>query len=569
MTGNSQHNRRVSLSDLIRLERGEIVDSTELSWLLRQSNEDSLTSVWSNLLGSDEEWSDASAAPSEIQTWLQQLLADLSTSRIARLELSDSQRRDLHDGRSITVEIAGLEEANCKFSPAPNGVCEVTFHGLAGKLRPLNFTFAAVSAPTRFPELVQAELPLQWPKEALEEKVLRATRTEPAAHLAEMVDSLACQSSDRTRSPADLKLNHLQLNSVEVQATAAEGELARAVSLAVEFTINGAKVVHQQNLVLSAAPADPGKLVAVYDIPFPAGAKFGFKLVTARELTPEEFSRLDTDTVNELLSHGSNEALPLELLGEGKFAVRLDALLATQTSQTMFLRYTDQGQSASAGPLGHSADDRAVKIAFNALFQSHYPAAHSFANYLASPPAPADDILQQAALNAFTGFTSLVNKRPMEQIKLFFGGWFNVIMTRAARRMSGYRKVRGVANAAETGPKPKFGHPFLAMLNSDSKATSNETESVGIVENWPDSRTMTASEEVQRQQDVEHLRDALNQLSEKEREVLQLRYFEGLKLKEISEITGIPMGTLGNFLNQAKGKLLTHLGGDEQLGAQR
>ncbi|MES3628764.1 MAG: sigma-70 family RNA polymerase sigma factor [Longimonas sp.] len=54
---------------------------------------------------------------------------------------------------------------------------------------------------------------------------------------------------------------------------------------------------------------------------------------------------------------------------------------------------------------------------------------------------------------------------------------------------------------------------------------------------------------------AERLREALQQLSEKERTVIQIAYFEGLSQSEIAERTGIPLGTVKYRTRQGMIKL--------------
>lgn len=47
------------------------------------------------------------------------------------------------------------------------------------------------------------------------------------------------------------------------------------------------------------------------------------------------------------------------------------------------------------------------------------------------------------------------------------------------------------------------------------------------------------------------LRDALERLPEKYRDVVQLKYFDGLTIREIAEQTGVPEGTVSSQLSRA------------------
>jgi RNA polymerase sigma-70 factor (ECF subfamily) len=56
-------------------------------------------------------------------------------------------------------------------------------------------------------------------------------------------------------------------------------------------------------------------------------------------------------------------------------------------------------------------------------------------------------------------------------------------------------------------------------------------------------------------EEVERLRAAMKTLGEKERLLLALYYQDGLGLKEIEKVTGIPAGTIGSHLFRARDKL--------------
>lgn len=56
------------------------------------------------------------------------------------------------------------------------------------------------------------------------------------------------------------------------------------------------------------------------------------------------------------------------------------------------------------------------------------------------------------------------------------------------------------------------------------------------------------------------IRDAIAELPEKERNVLVLRHYQGLKFREISEVTGLTARTVQNCLRRAREKLSRSLG---------
>ncbi len=60
------------------------------------------------------------------------------------------------------------------------------------------------------------------------------------------------------------------------------------------------------------------------------------------------------------------------------------------------------------------------------------------------------------------------------------------------------------------------------------------------------------------------LRNALQQLSEKQRRVIALTYFHGLTQSEIAQITGWPLGTIKSYVNRSLATLRNELNFDEK-----
>jgi RNA polymerase sigma-70 factor (ECF subfamily) len=57
----------------------------------------------------------------------------------------------------------------------------------------------------------------------------------------------------------------------------------------------------------------------------------------------------------------------------------------------------------------------------------------------------------------------------------------------------------------------------------------------------------------------ESVRDAVNRLSGGDREIIYLHFYEGLKYREISEITGIPLGTVKYRMSESRKTLKNDL----------
>ena len=70
--------------------------------------------------------------------------------------------------------------------------------------------------------------------------------------------------------------------------------------------------------------------------------------------------------------------------------------------------------------------------------------------------------------------------------------------------------------------------------------------------------------ETQRVEDSESgISVAMEQLTEKQKTAVTLRYFESLSISEISQVMGVAPGTVKATLNQAIKKLKLHLPGSE------
>jgi RNA polymerase sigma-70 factor (ECF subfamily) len=153
---------------------------------------------------------------------------------------------------------------------------------------------------------------------------------------------------------------------------------------------------------------------------------------------------------------------------------------------------------------------------FRDLVAPHIDAAYSLARYLARDPVAAEDIAQEALLKAFRNFESLRGDdvRP----------WLLAIVRNAYfdwRRRDDDRVVTGPAADVAMAATP------------DTAQDSAETTLI-------------------RQGDVAALRAAIEQIPEPFREALVLRDLEELSYREVSEITGVPLGTVMSRLSRAR-----------------
>lgn len=150
---------------------------------------------------------------------------------------------------------------------------------------------------------------------------------------------------------------------------------------------------------------------------------------------------------------------------------------------------------------------------FAAVVLPHLDAAYTLARYLTRNDADAQDVVQDAALRAlkyFGGFRGTTGSDGR--------AWFLAI----------------VRNTAHTWRHRQHGDvpvtQFNEELHSDHVAPTDPTAAVD-------------------------LRQAVDALPLEFREVIVLRELEGLSYKEISDVTGVPVGTVMSRLSRARKRL--------------
>lgn len=159
---------------------------------------------------------------------------------------------------------------------------------------------------------------------------------------------------------------------------------------------------------------------------------------------------------------------------------------------------------------------------FEQVVLPHLDAAYNLARWLVGGAADADDVVQEAFLRALRFFEG------------FRGGDSRAWLLKIVRNTS-YSWLR---------------------KNRPSQWTDEFDETVHSTE------TTVANAETQllSRAESERVRKALETLPLAFKEVLVLREIEGLSYKEISEVTGIAMGTVMSSLSRARQKLRDALG---------
>jgi len=159
---------------------------------------------------------------------------------------------------------------------------------------------------------------------------------------------------------------------------------------------------------------------------------------------------------------------------------------------------------------------------FDLLILPHLDAAYNLARWLVGNPADAEDIVQEAFLRAlrfFDGFRGADSR-----------AWLLKIVRNTS--YSWLRKNRPTQLTDE----------FDETIHSDENADEN------------------AEMKLLSRAESERVINALEALPLTFREILVLREIEGLSYKEISEVTGMAMGTVMSSLSRARHRLRGQLG---------
>jgi RNA polymerase sigma-70 factor (ECF subfamily) len=150
-------------------------------------------------------------------------------------------------------------------------------------------------------------------------------------------------------------------------------------------------------------------------------------------------------------------------------------------------------------------------------------AAYSLARYLSRDPTAAEDIAQEALLKALRNLDTLRGEvRP----------WLLAIVRNAYfdwRRRADNRSVGG---------------PAADVAFAETPDEAQETPEAALV----------------RRGDVAQLRAAIETIPEPFREALVLRDLEEMSYREVSEITGVPLGTVMSRLSRARRMLAERMG---------
>ncbi len=164
--------------------------------------------------------------------------------------------------------------------------------------------------------------------------------------------------------------------------------------------------------------------------------------------------------------------------------------------------------------------DSSALARFEAAVLPHLNAANTLARYLTRNAHDAEDVVQDACLRALKYFDTF---RGAEGTSA--RSWLLAIVRNTAYSWRGRRRVDGVATE------------FDETQHSDA-----------VADEHPEGELLrTAAKET--------LARALDRLAPEFREAIVLRELEGLSYKEISEVAGVPVGTVMSRLSRARTRL--------------
>ena len=160
-------------------------------------------------------------------------------------------------------------------------------------------------------------------------------------------------------------------------------------------------------------------------------------------------------------------------------------------------------------------------MSFEAMMLPHLDAAHNLAKWLLRNEQDAQDVVQEAFLRAFKSFSGFHGSNGR--------AWLLTIV-----RNTSYTLLKKNRVADLTTP-----------FDEEIHASGHEFVSPVTI--------------LERSEDAELIREAMNELPAEFREILTLRHQEGLSYKEIADIVQIPPGTVMSRLARARAKLKERL----------
>jgi RNA polymerase sigma-70 factor (ECF subfamily) len=191
--------------------------------------------------------------------------------------------------------------------------------------------------------------------------------------------------------------------------------------------------------------------------------------------------------------------------------------------------FTPRVAASHAAPPGGPSPGGAQALEFRRLILPHLDGAYNLARYLTRDPVLSDDVVQDAMVRAFRAFGQ------------FRGG---------SARAWLFAIVRNCCRTAQAG-----GGGTVALVITESGLSEEATAELS---HKPDPGP-TPEEEVQRNEMIGRVRDAVEAIPEPFREAVVLRDLEELSYAEIAEVTGVPVGTVMSRLARGRAMLSKEL----------
>ncbi len=160
-------------------------------------------------------------------------------------------------------------------------------------------------------------------------------------------------------------------------------------------------------------------------------------------------------------------------------------------------------------------------MSFEAVMLPHLDAAHNLAKWLLRNEQDAQDVVQEAFLRAFKSFGGFHGSNGR--------AWLLTIVRNTSYTLL---KKNRVAN-------------LMTPFDEEIHASADESVSAATI--------------LERSEDANLIREAMDELPAALREILTLRHQEDLSYKEIADIAQIPAGTVMSRLARARGKLKERL----------
>jgi len=160
-------------------------------------------------------------------------------------------------------------------------------------------------------------------------------------------------------------------------------------------------------------------------------------------------------------------------------------------------------------------------FSFEAMMLPHLNAAHNLAKWLLRNEQDAQDVVQEAFLRAFKSFGGFHGSNGR--------AWLLTI----------------VRNTSYTLLKKNRAVDLTTPFDEEIHASDDESVSAATI--------------LERSEDAELIREAMDELPAEFREILTLRHQEDLSYKEIADIAQIPPGTVMSRLARARVKLKERL----------